>query len=45
MVRSFQSFLKEIGEDTSHSEADQAFCNLLAFWTNNNPSGLDQNFP
>ena len=29
---------------SSQSEADQAFCNLLAFWTDNNPIGIDQIF-
>ena len=28
----------------SQSEADQALCNQLAFWTNNNPTGIDQLF-
>ncbi len=28
----------------SQSEADLALCNLLAFWTNNNPTGIDQIF-
>jgi len=28
----------------SQSEADQALCNLLAYWTNCNPMGIDQLF-
>ena len=28
----------------SQSEADQAFCNQLAFWTNKNPSQMDRIF-
>ena len=32
------------GNYPSQSEADQALCNILAFWTNNNPIAIDQIF-